>query len=216
VLLARTATCYARSARGNSQPRAGPSASSNTHTGTLITTGLKTEWILLKSLPRVPIPVHCPACGQMHKWVPQDASIDPTRLARFATHQGRSRAASTRDAEKQAVRGRARQFEYISQRRTPSGDAINLCGSVAAPPHCACDRMIGANAGVATSPAVRDLLSDSILRRAKSPVNFKPVDNSCKLQPSLHRVAQIVVLQFISAMHRGGIRCRRHRADIES
>ena len=81
VLLARTATCYARSARGNSQPRAGPSASSNTHTGTLITTGLKTEWILLKSLPRVPIPVHCPACGQMHKWVPQDASIDPTRLA---------------------------------------------------------------------------------------------------------------------------------------
>ena len=94
--------------------------------------------------------------------------------------------------------------EYISQRRTPSGDAINLCGSVAAPPHCARDRMVDANAGVATSPAVRNLPSDSILRRAKSPVNFKPVDNSCKLQPSLHRVAQIVVLQFISAMHRGG------------
>ena len=106
--------------------------------------------------------------------------------------------------------------EYISQRRTPSGDAINLCGSVAAPPHCARDRMVGTNVGVATSPAVRHLLCDSILRRAKSPVNFKPVDNSCKLQPSLHRVAQIVVLQFISAMHRGGIRCRRHRADIES
>ena len=37
-------------------------------TGTPISTGLKTEWVLLKSLPRVPIPVRCPACGQMHKW----------------------------------------------------------------------------------------------------------------------------------------------------
>ena len=80
--------------------------------------------------------------------------------------------------------------EYISQRRTPSGDAITLCGSVAAPPHCARDRMVGTNAGVATSPAVRHLLCDSILRRAKSPVNFKPVDNPCKLQPSLHSIGQ--------------------------
>jgi len=30
----------------------------------------------------------------------------------------------------------------------------------------------GANAGVATSHAVRNLLTDSILARAKSPVNF--------------------------------------------
>src|SRR5262245_26264207 len=63
-------------------------------TGALITTGLKTEWVLLKSLPRVPIPVHCPVCGQMHKWMPQDASIGPTRVAQASTLQGRSRAAS--------------------------------------------------------------------------------------------------------------------------
>lgn len=80
--------------------------------------------------------------------------------------------------------------EYVGQRRTPSGGAINVCGSVAAPPLCARDRWFGANAGIATSPAVRNLLIDSILRRAKSPVNFKPVDNSCKRQPSLHRVSQ--------------------------
>ena len=42
-------------------------------TGTPISTGLKAEWVLLKSLPRVPIPVRCPACGQMHKWNPADA-----------------------------------------------------------------------------------------------------------------------------------------------
>jgi len=48
----------------------------------------------------------------------------------------------------------------------------------------------GANAGVATSHAVRNLLTDSILARAKSPVNFKPVDNPCKLQPSLHSIGQ--------------------------
>src|SRR5262249_20799830 len=46
-------------------------------TGTPISTGLRTEWVLLKSLPRVPIPVRCPACGQMHKWESQDAWIGP-------------------------------------------------------------------------------------------------------------------------------------------
>jgi hypothetical protein len=38
-----------------------------------ISTSLKAEWVLLKSLPRVPIPLRCPTCGLMHKWDPQDA-----------------------------------------------------------------------------------------------------------------------------------------------
>ena len=44
-------------------------------TGTQIPTGLKSEWVVLNSLPRVAIPLCCPACGQMHKWNPQDAWI---------------------------------------------------------------------------------------------------------------------------------------------
>jgi hypothetical protein len=32
--------------------------------------------------------------------------------------------------------------EYVGQRRTPSGDAINVCGSVAAPPLCARDKTV--------------------------------------------------------------------------
>jgi hypothetical protein len=46
-------------------------------TGTQIPTGLKSEWVVLNSLPRVAIPLCCPACGQMHKWNPQDAWIGP-------------------------------------------------------------------------------------------------------------------------------------------
>src|SRR5262245_37379099 len=46
-------------------------------TGAPISTGLKSEWVLLESLPRIPIPVRCPACGQMHKWMPQDAWMGP-------------------------------------------------------------------------------------------------------------------------------------------
>jgi hypothetical protein len=58
-------------------------------TGTPISTGLKAEWVLLKSLPRVPIPVRCPACGQMHKWDPADAwtgdDEKTTRLSVFGS-----------------------------------------------------------------------------------------------------------------------------------
>jgi hypothetical protein len=43
--------------------------------GTPVSTGLKTEWVLLHSLPRVAVPLRCPACGLMHKWHPQDAWI---------------------------------------------------------------------------------------------------------------------------------------------
>jgi hypothetical protein len=48
-------------------------------TGAAVSTGLKTEWVLLKSLPCVAVPLRCPACGQMHKWKPDDAWIGSSR-----------------------------------------------------------------------------------------------------------------------------------------
>src|SRR5580692_8411900 len=48
-------------------------------TGAAVPTGLKTEWVLLKSLPCVAVPLRCPACGQMHKWKPGDAWIGSSR-----------------------------------------------------------------------------------------------------------------------------------------
>jgi hypothetical protein len=48
-------------------------------TGAPVSTGLKTEWVLLKSLPSVAVPLRCPACGQMHKWKPDDAWIGSAR-----------------------------------------------------------------------------------------------------------------------------------------
>jgi endogenous inhibitor of DNA gyrase (YacG/DUF329 family) len=44
-------------------------------TGTPVPTGLKSEWVFLRSLPRVAIPLRCPACGQTHKWQPHEAWI---------------------------------------------------------------------------------------------------------------------------------------------
>jgi hypothetical protein len=63
-------------------------------TGAPISTGLKSEWVLLNSLPPVPIPVRCPACGQMHKWVPQDAWMGPALPAPARRIFSGSRAAS--------------------------------------------------------------------------------------------------------------------------
>jgi hypothetical protein len=40
-----------------------------------VSTGLKSEWVVLHSLPAVPIPIRCTACGQMHRWRPEDAWI---------------------------------------------------------------------------------------------------------------------------------------------
>src|SRR5262245_35494444 len=63
-------------------------------TGAAVSTGLKTEWVLLRSLPPVPIPLRCPACGQVHKWVARQAWAGPAlphdpdapdRANRFAT-----------------------------------------------------------------------------------------------------------------------------------
>jgi len=50
-------------------------------TGAPVSTGLKTEWVLLKSLPCVAVPLRCPACGQIHKWKPDDAWIGSARQA---------------------------------------------------------------------------------------------------------------------------------------
>ena len=49
-------------------------------TGAAVATGLKTEWVLLRSLPGIPIPLRCPACGQLHKWHAQDAWIGSASL----------------------------------------------------------------------------------------------------------------------------------------
>jgi hypothetical protein len=48
-------------------------------TGAPVSTGLKTEWVFLKSLPCVAVPLRCPACGQMHRWKPDDAWIGSAR-----------------------------------------------------------------------------------------------------------------------------------------
>lgn len=54
-------------------------------TGAAISTGLKAEWVVLQSLPRVPLPVRCPACGQIHKWDPADAwTGDDERTTRLS------------------------------------------------------------------------------------------------------------------------------------
>jgi predicted DNA-binding ribbon-helix-helix protein len=54
------------------------------HTDTPIATGLKSEGVLLGSLPAVAIPVRCQACGQTHKWRRDEVwigcTIPPTDL----------------------------------------------------------------------------------------------------------------------------------------
>jgi hypothetical protein len=61
-------------------------------TGAPVPTGLKTEWVLLKSLPSVAVPLRCPACGQMHKWKPDDAWIGSARQSGDANLLNASRA----------------------------------------------------------------------------------------------------------------------------
>lgn len=40
-----------------------------------VSTGLRAEWVIFKSLPPVAVPLQCPACGSVHKWTPDDAWI---------------------------------------------------------------------------------------------------------------------------------------------
>jgi hypothetical protein len=63
-------------------------------TGAPVSTGLKTEWVLLKSLPSVAVPLHCSACGQIHKWKPEDAWIGSARQSGDASLLKASRKAS--------------------------------------------------------------------------------------------------------------------------
>ena len=46
-----------------------------------VTTGLKSEWVVFKSLPAVAVPLRCPACGKTHNWKPVDAWVEPPLLA---------------------------------------------------------------------------------------------------------------------------------------
>jgi len=40
---------------------------------TPVATGLTTGMIVLETLPPVALPLHCPACGNVHYWLPKDA-----------------------------------------------------------------------------------------------------------------------------------------------
>jgi hypothetical protein len=57
------------------------------NTGMAVTTGLKTEWVVFGSLPPVAVPLRCPACGQVHRWKPQDAWIGRVDRARRSSSQ---------------------------------------------------------------------------------------------------------------------------------
>jgi hypothetical protein len=41
--------------------------------GRPVPTGLTTDQVILESLPPVALPLRCRACGQVHKWKPEDA-----------------------------------------------------------------------------------------------------------------------------------------------
>jgi hypothetical protein len=44
-------------------------------TSTPVTTGLRIDWVVFKSLPSVSVPLRCPACSLIHRWKPDDAWI---------------------------------------------------------------------------------------------------------------------------------------------
>jgi hypothetical protein len=52
-------------------------------TGEAIRTGLTTEMIELDTLPKISIPIQCPACGQQHTWTPSAAWIEGDRPPLF-------------------------------------------------------------------------------------------------------------------------------------
>ena len=41
-----------------------------------VTTGLRIDWVVFNSLPPVAVPLRCPACGQTHRWKPEDAWVN--------------------------------------------------------------------------------------------------------------------------------------------
>jgi len=54
------------------------------NTGRDIPTGLKTEWVVFDSLPRIPIPIRCPACGEWHAWTSLTAWVDGRETTKIA------------------------------------------------------------------------------------------------------------------------------------
>jgi hypothetical protein len=53
-------------------------------TGASVSTGVKSEWVEFATLPRVSIPIHCPACGQTHTWTNSNAWIAGEKPAQIA------------------------------------------------------------------------------------------------------------------------------------
>jgi hypothetical protein len=59
----------------NAEPAAGEILILCPQTSAPITTGLKIDWVVFKSLPPVAVPMRCPACGLVHRWKPRDAWV---------------------------------------------------------------------------------------------------------------------------------------------
>ena len=64
------------------------------YTGRMISTGLTTWVVRFDTLPNVPIPIVCPACGKTHYWSPMNAWTDDFKGPQRVSHNGHT----TRDA----------------------------------------------------------------------------------------------------------------------
>jgi len=40
-----------------------------------VRTGLTTDMVIFETLPLVALPLRCPACGQVHRWKPEDTWV---------------------------------------------------------------------------------------------------------------------------------------------
>jgi hypothetical protein len=54
-------------------------------TNQAVSTGIKNEWVVFKSLPPVSVSLRCEACGRTHNWKPNEAWVGraprPSRLS---------------------------------------------------------------------------------------------------------------------------------------
>jgi hypothetical protein len=76
---------------GRTEPSPGAILIFCPRTSVPVPTGLRIDWVVFNSLPPVAVPLHCPACGQVHEWKPQDAWIHPEVKA-YRTTSVRARA----------------------------------------------------------------------------------------------------------------------------
>src|SRR5450759_1865224 len=60
------------------------------NTGRAIPTGLRTEWVVFDSLPRIPIPIRCTACGKRHTWTSLTAWVDGQETTTIAAEYAAS------------------------------------------------------------------------------------------------------------------------------